>query len=157
LHNQITARVCIEYFTIGHPPLVPTNNPTLIAIAWGFTATWWLGLFIGIFIAIASRIGRWQPLTVRDLLRPGAVLFITAGVIALIAGITGYFAANYVSFNYFFPEYYDLIPEGKHARFFADLWAHTASYSVGEIGSIILCIWILVHRRRLSQTLKAKN
>src|ERR1044071_7564566 len=23
LHDQVTARICVEYFTIGHPPLFP--------------------------------------------------------------------------------------------------------------------------------------
>lgn len=146
LHDQITARVCIEYFTIGHPPLVATTNPTLIAIAWGFMATWWFGLLMGTLIAMSSTLGKWQKLTIRDLIRPAGVLFATAGVIALIAGIIGYFAAK-VEIVYLLPSYYDLIPEGKHARFIADLWAHTASYSVGGIGSIILCGWIIRYRR----------
>ena len=30
LHDQVTARVCVEYFTIGHPPMFPTNSPTLL-------------------------------------------------------------------------------------------------------------------------------
>jgi len=31
VHDQITARVCVEYFTIGHPQLFQTDNPTLLA------------------------------------------------------------------------------------------------------------------------------
>lgn len=27
LHDQVTARVCVEYFTIGHPPMFSTNSP----------------------------------------------------------------------------------------------------------------------------------
>ena len=34
LHDQVTAHVCVEYFTIGHPALIPTESPTLLAIAW---------------------------------------------------------------------------------------------------------------------------
>jgi hypothetical protein len=154
LHDQITVRVCIEYFTVGHPPLVPTTDPTLIAIAWGFMTTWWFGLLIGTFIAMASTLGTWQPLTLRDLVRPGAILFTTAGVIALIAGITGYFVAQ-AEIVYLLPSYYDLIPVGKHARFIADLWAHTASYTVGGIGGLILCSWIIRHRRNIFSQLKS--
>jgi hypothetical protein len=106
---------------------VPTSNPTLIAIAWGFMATWWFGLLMGTFISIASTLGKWQPLMVRDLLRPGAVLFTTAAIVALIAGIIGYFVAK-AEIVYLLPSYYDLIPAGKHARFIADLWAHRVVY-----------------------------
>jgi hypothetical protein len=28
LHDQITARICVEYFTIGHPPVFDTTSPT---------------------------------------------------------------------------------------------------------------------------------
>jgi hypothetical protein len=45
LHDQVTARVCLEYFTIGHPPLIPSQSPTLLAIAWGIVATWWFSYF----------------------------------------------------------------------------------------------------------------
>lgn len=41
LHDQVTARVCVEYFTIGHPKIFPTTSPTLLAIGWGIVATWW--------------------------------------------------------------------------------------------------------------------
>jgi hypothetical protein len=30
LHDQLTARVCVEYFTIGHAPLFITDDPLLI-------------------------------------------------------------------------------------------------------------------------------
>jgi hypothetical protein len=40
LHDQVTARVCVEYFTIGHPPIFHTDDPTLLAFGWGVIATW---------------------------------------------------------------------------------------------------------------------
>ena len=44
LHDQVTARVCVEYFTVGHPRIFPTESPTLLAIGWGIVATWWFAL-----------------------------------------------------------------------------------------------------------------
>ena len=38
LHDQVTARVCVEYFTIGHPPVFSTDSPTLLALGWGTIA-----------------------------------------------------------------------------------------------------------------------
>ena len=35
VHDQVTAHLCVEYFTIGHPPVFPTQNPTLLAFAQG--------------------------------------------------------------------------------------------------------------------------
>ena len=30
VHDQITARICVEYFTIGHPQVFDTDDPTLL-------------------------------------------------------------------------------------------------------------------------------
>jgi hypothetical protein len=30
VHDQITARICIEYFTVFHPPVFLTQSPTLL-------------------------------------------------------------------------------------------------------------------------------
>jgi hypothetical protein len=35
VHDQITARICVEYFTIGHPPVFATESPTLLGLGWG--------------------------------------------------------------------------------------------------------------------------
>ena len=43
-HDQVTARVCVEYFTIGHPRIIATESPTVLGLAWGVIATWWVGL-----------------------------------------------------------------------------------------------------------------
>ena len=48
LHDQVTARVCVEYFTIGHPPIFHTDDPTLLAFGWGVIATWWMGAILAV-------------------------------------------------------------------------------------------------------------
>ena len=57
IHDQVTARVCVEYFTIGHPPIFGTDDPTLLGIGWGVLATWWVGVILGIPLAAAARLG----------------------------------------------------------------------------------------------------
>ena len=47
VHDQITARICVEYFTIGHPPVFETDDPTLLGLGWGVIATWWVGAGLG--------------------------------------------------------------------------------------------------------------
>jgi hypothetical protein len=76
LHDQITARVCVEYFTIFHPPVFATQSPTLLAFGWGVIATWWVGLFLGLFLALAARVGPHPKLSVRELLRQSLALFL---------------------------------------------------------------------------------
>jgi hypothetical protein len=76
LHDQVTARVCVEYFTVGHPPIFHTESPTLLAIGWGFVATWWVGLILGIFAALAARYGPWPTFDAAHLIRSIAGLLI---------------------------------------------------------------------------------
>ena len=47
VHDQITARICVEYFIIGHPPVFGTDSPTLLGLGWGVIASWWVGLILG--------------------------------------------------------------------------------------------------------------
>ena len=56
LHDQVTARVCVEYFTIGHPPVFSAVSPTMLGIGWGIIATWWVGLLLGIPLAVAAHV-----------------------------------------------------------------------------------------------------
>src|SRR4029077_1503393 len=56
-HDQITARVCLEYFTVFHPPVFATQSPTALALGWGVIATWWCGLLLGLLLALAARSG----------------------------------------------------------------------------------------------------
>ena len=48
VHDQFTARICIEYFTVFHPPIFHTQSPTLLGIGWGVVATWWVGAFFSV-------------------------------------------------------------------------------------------------------------
>jgi hypothetical protein len=145
LHDQITARVCVEYFTIFHPPVFATQSPTLLAFGWGVIATWWVGLFLGLFLALAARVGPHPKLSVRELLRPIARLILAMACCALTAGITGFFLAS----HHLLPEPEWMSPvltPSNYPRFMADWFAHNASYASGFLGGAVLCV--LQYRRR---------
>ncbi len=145
LHDQITARVCVEYFTIGHPPVFHTDSPTLLGLGWGVIATWWVGAFLGILAAVAARVGGLPKAAATELIRPLAVLMVTAAVFALASGIAGFFAAR--TFGAWLPaSLVSRLPEAKLNVFQADLWAHLASYAVGFLGGFAVCIWLLIGR-----------
>ena len=90
LHDQVTARVCVEYFTVGHAPIFHTESPTLLAFGWGTIATWWVGLILGICAALMSRVGSWPNVDATNLIRPIAGLLVVMAVASLLVGITGY-------------------------------------------------------------------
>lgn len=140
-HDQITARVCIEYFTIGHPPIfrVPVEDPTLLAIAWGVIATWWMGLGLGIALALAAQAGSRPKRSAGSLVRPIAKLLLFMAIMAAAFGGLGYFAASQGWVTLVGPMAIR-VPEAKHIPFIADLWAHLASYFFGAVGSLVVIV-----------------
>ena len=149
VHDLVTARVCVEYFTIGHPPIFRTESPTLLALGWGVVATWWMGVLLGVPLACCSRLGPVPRVEPRDLLKPIAILLVAMAVMALIAGVSGYAAARSGRIV-LLPPLADRVPASKHPAFFADLWAHVASYAVGFFGGLGLCAASVIRRRRLA-------
>ncbi len=137
LHDQVTAHVCVEYFTIAHPPVFPTDSPFLLAIGWGIIATWWVGLPLGIVLAAAARLGGNSKLGLAQLRRPILLLMAFSGFAAILSGVVG---ASLVTMQVAdLPgKWGDVIPRHKWATFAFDVWAHSASYLVGALGGLFL-------------------
>ena len=138
-HDQITARLCVEYFTIGHAPIFHTDSPTLLAIGWGILATFWVGALLGIPLALAATHGPRPRRTARSLVKPIAILLLCMAVVALVAGIAGHYIAS--SRTFVLPEpLASRLPADKHVAFITAGAAHGASYFVGFAGGLVL-IW----------------
>jgi hypothetical protein len=150
VHDQVTARVCVEYFTIGHPPVFHTDSPTLLGLGWGIIATWWVGLFLGILAALVSRPGSWPKYRADLLFRPICGLVLIIGCASLVAGIAGYFLAS-AGRVWLIEPFASRVPESKHTAFLADFWAHSAAYGVGFLGGIAVCAWVLYRRWRMGK------
>jgi hypothetical protein len=147
VHDQITARICVEYFTIGHPPVFRTDDPTLLGLGWGVIATWWVGLILGVPLAVCSRVGSWPKFTAARLARPLAIMLVVVGALAVVAGVVGHAAAARGSVWLVEP-LASRVPADRHVAFLTDLWAHSASYIGGFLGGIVLCVYVLVRRAR---------
>lgn len=156
LHDQVTARVCVEYFTIGHPPVFSTDSPTLLALGWGVIATWWVGLLLGVAVALASRLGSLPKYDATRLIRPVFCLLVVIGFASLAAGLTGYFVAR-AGGVWLVEPLRSQVPEFKHTAFLADLWAHLAAYGFGFLGGITICGWVVLRRRQLAGDLDGVN
>ncbi len=146
-HDQVTARVCVEYFTIGHPPIFGTESPTLLAIGWGIVATWWVGLLLGLPLAFAAVRGPRPVRTARSLVRPVLYLLGIMGGLAAVAGVLGWFAAEGKAVFLVEPLAAQ-VPVEHHSRFVADRWAHLASYLTGFVGGAVLVVRTWRSRRR---------
>jgi hypothetical protein len=145
LHDQVTARICVEYFTIAHAPLFPTTSPFWLAVFWGIVATWWVALPLGLLLACAARIGAPAKLTLRDLRQWILCLLAGMAVLAFAAGVIGAWRAGQgdVALAQRFG-----IPEDRQIGFMADAWAHEASYLGGIVGGLVLIVHVGLHRMR---------
>lgn len=147
IHDQITARICAEYFTIGHPPVFHTDSPTLLGLGWGVIATWWVGLILGVPLALVAQLGSRPKKTVRSLIKPVMALLGVMAFFAALSGVIGYvLARNHLV--YLMEPLASAVPADKPVRFLADLWSHLASYIVGFLGGLTLIILIWRDRRR---------
>jgi len=147
LHDQVTAHLCVEYFTIAHPPVFPTDSPFLLAIGWGIIATWWVGLPLGIGLALAARVGKWPKLTFAEVRRSIIILMLVCAVAAIILGGVGatLLASGAIALA---PPWDQLISHDRHVAFMADAWAHLASYGFGLLGGLIVIGRTMWRRRR---------
>ncbi len=147
LHDQITARICVEYFTIGHVRILDTESPTILGLVWGVIATWWVGLMLGIPLAIAARAGRRPKRDVRSLVRPISRLLLVMAVSALAAGMVGFVLARNGVLILAEP-FASRVPRDRHARFLADGATHLASYAVGFLGGVVVIARVWRSRKR---------
>jgi hypothetical protein len=137
LHDQVTARVCIEYFTVAHPRLVRSDSPALVGLLWGVLASAPAGAGAGALVAMAAREGPRPPLAWRDLVGPVAALAGAMTAIALLAGLAGYHLAA-GGMVPMVGEYAHAVAPARHARFMADVYAHLAAYGAGLGGTLLV-------------------
>lgn len=140
VHDQITARLCIEYFTVAHPPLpfLHTTSPTLVGLAWGVVATYSVGLALGIPLALASQsASNRPPLPIAKVRRNIVILLAVMSVAALLSGITGFELSRRGIIS--MPDgWAGCIRRSHYNGFMAAWFAHCASYLFGIVGGIFV-------------------
>jgi hypothetical protein len=149
--DQITARMCEEYFNSNAVPhhkelldaLGLTNaSPTTIAFVFGITATWWVGLPLGLLVATTSLLGKKLKLNAKKLIKPLFNLFSFMGVTSAAAWLCGYFVTPKEDF--LFNGY--VLDGDKAPYFMANASAHEMSYISGIVGGIGLSLWTIYKR-----------
>ncbi len=142
IHDQVTVRLCPEYFTVAHPPIFPTASLTLLALFWGVAATSGVGAIFGVVLAKVSQPAELPPISA---LRLGRAVLLLLGVMALSAGAAGFIGyelgeRGYVTVPAAFAA---MVPLDHRHRFIAAWFAHSASYAIGLAGGTRLCyrIW----------------
>jgi hypothetical protein len=135
IHDQITIRISPEYFTVLHPRILPEDTSlTVLALAWGVIATWWVGAILGVILAGASCLGNRPTLSAAQLLKPILGLLLIMGCGAAICGTIGHALAVKGTVLI------DALPPQQAVGATTAWFTHLASYALGFIGGITLSI-----------------
>lgn len=143
--DNVTARICVEYFSIAHPHVIESVSPTALAFTWGVLATWWAGAAIGVVLAVAARAGNRRKLGARELIKPVLMLMAGMAVTTASAGLVGYLLAKHGAIELGLPMAEWIAPE-RRVLFLAVASAHLAAYVSGFAGGAVL--WVTTYRRR---------
>jgi len=146
VHDEVTAHICVEYFTVAHPHIFPTTSPLVLGIAWGVAGTWWVALLLGSILAYVATRGDATKVKARIVLSRVLLIFIVAALCAALSGTSVYYFA--LSNRLVLPD--GAVPVDKHAAFFAVWAAHLASYFVCITGGLIAILntWHIRSRQR---------
>jgi hypothetical protein len=147
LQDQVSARLCPEYFTKLHPPVPGVTDPTLLGIAWGFLGAWWGGAALGYAAGIAATIGTRPPLQVRELVRPMLVLMTVVATVTAVTGVNVAVHAELfgVSMD---SNSAELVPPERRRAALVVACYHFSAYATAILGSIVLTVWISLERKR---------
>ena len=149
-HDLVTAHVCVEYFLPPvHPIIVPTASPLLLALVWGIVATWWVGLFLGIPLAVVCRWGSKPKLTVKDVVRPVLVLLVVLYVVSMLFGGIGYFM-RWSGLRLIPSSFEKHIASELHASLQFNLFAHNVAYLFGTVCGLVLMFRLWKKRQILA-------
>ena len=147
VHDQITARLCVEYFTVAHPPLIHTSSPTVLGFFWGTVASCGVGAILGVVLALVSQSEGVPPIPVSRAFRMLVSLLAITAIAAALAGVVG-FELSRRSIVCIPATLVHLVPPDHHHRFMAVWFVHGASYLVGVAGGSLLIFRVWRERGR---------
>jgi len=146
LQDQVSARLCPEYFTVLHPPIPGLTDPTLLGICWGFIGGWWGGIVLGYAAGLVSTLGPRPPLAPRDFVKPLVVLMCAVGTVTALCGYSVWRHANMLSVSLEGMD--ELIPPERHRAALVVASYHLVAYASATIGGVVVCVWLRAERRK---------
>lgn len=151
LMDQVSARLCPEYFTVLHNPIPGLTDPTLVGVVWGVLGAAGGGIALGYAAGLAATVGPRPALTARELIRP---TLMTAGGVAGVVAVTGacvWRTATGLGVQ-LDPFFGPAIPPERHVAALTVGSYHLAAYVAAVLGSVLLCVWIGRERARRAAT-----
>jgi len=148
LHDQVTARVCLEYFTVAHRPIARSSSATVLGAVWALVAAAPAGIFAGTLVSLAARDGLGPKLEWRRFVRPLLRLAAMTAGAAMLAGLAGYVLTARGAVR-MIADYAHVITPPRQPRFMAVVYAHIASFTAGITGTLVIAVRAQALRARL--------
>jgi len=147
LHDQVTYTISSEYFTVFKFDQFGftdwgNENPRVNTALIGVLATWWFGLFVGIFQGLVGLIHKTPQLMFWYTFK---AILITLGV-TLVFGLIGYLTEKLNPTTYpdcCFPY---TIKDGKSFKIVGSI--HNYGYTGGEIGALLGIAYQIIMSKR---------
>jgi hypothetical protein len=145
LQDQVSARLCPEYFTVLHPPIPELTDLTILGISWGFLGAWWGGIVLGLVMSLVATLGPRPSPAPRELVCPLCVL---VGVLALVTALTGFTVwrhAHLLGVALDSPMA-EMVPRERHRELLTVACYHLSAYVTATVGGVVLCMWVWAER-----------
>jgi len=144
--DQVSARLCPEYFTVLHNPIPGLSDPTLTGVVWGFLGSFPGGFLIGFTLAVAGELGAWPR---QQTSRARWLLLLVVASTAAGATITGFSAwLNLRAFGIVLLVDAPIPPDSQRWAYIVGTY-HMAAYAVAAgttLAAVGSTVW---HRRSL--------
>ena len=151
LMDQVSARLCPEYFTVLHNPIPGLTDPTLVGLVWGVLGAAGGGVALGYGAGLAATVGARPRLTTRELVLPTTVTVVGVAAAVTMSGVSVWHNAHGLGVR-FDPAYGVAIPAERHGAALTVGCYHMVAYFAAVAGSVALCVWIGRERARRALT-----
>jgi hypothetical protein len=155
LQDQVSVRLCPEYFTQLHPPIPNLTDPTLLGVGWGFLGAWWGGILLGYAVGLTATLGPRPKLSPRELVRPMLLLVGSVTAAAAITGVSVWRHAEVLGVS-LDPGNARLVPAIRHRELLVVACYHFSAYACATLGGVALCVWVWTERRRRGRAEKVE-
>lgn len=154
LQDQVSARLCPEYFTVLHRPIPGVTDPTLLGVCWGFLGGWWGGVLLGYAAGLTATLGPRPPMHPRELVMPILLLVVAIATVTALTGFSVWRHSEMLGVM-LDPGNAELVPVQRHRALLTVACYHFVAYASSVVGAVALCVWVRAERQRREQQEKA--
>lgn len=151
VHDQVTVRISPPYLMDWHPQIVPSREPTVVALAWGVVATWWFGLILGVVLAAAATLGKRPPAPWTWIVRAVRGIFVCAALAAIAAGLIVRGLRLELP-DVLFNQWYTTASRPTRIAFSQAAAMHEASYDAAGVTTLVAAILVFRGRKTTPET-----